>query len=64
MDSSNNTKIENQNYISNKDQIEIQEILILPPIDIPLFLALHDGWDKILLEVLLNVEKELGIKTT
>lgn len=62
MNTSNNTKIES-NYISNKGQIEIQEILILPPIDIPLFLALHDGRDKILLEVLLNVEKELGIKT-
>lgn len=40
-----------------KQIIEIREILILPPIDIPLFLALYDGQDEMLMEVVEKIEK-------
>lgn len=43
----------------SKQIIDIQELLILPPIDVPLFLALYDGQDDILIEAIEMFEKNL-----
>lgn len=45
-----------------KELLEIKEVLILPPLDMSLFLSLYDGKDQLLLDVLLQVEKEIGKK--